>query len=324
MISCTDSPVSADVNASADSLLNAINQRIIANPEDVFPYLERARYWMERDQQTLALEDLNRAVAADSSRTEPYFMRGEFYFVQKKYNDSYQDFTRCLSCDSLHVMCLLKKAGLDIVLGNFSIAREHINSALRKNPYEPYAYYLRGRLYKTLGDTDEALSAYMTSLEVNPSYYESYIETGLLYAARGNDLARDYYSSAISLKPQSVEAWYNKAMFLQETGSRDKSRYTEAFACYDSILKRDPKFVGAYFNKGFIHLEYLQAFDSAAYYFSRAIELYPEYYQAFYNRGLANESLNLSKQAEQDYRQALALKPDYDEAAISLGRVLGE
>lgn len=286
--------------------------------------MDRARYWLEKGDQKQALEDMNRAVAADSGRTEPYLMRGELYFAQKKYDASYNDYKRCLSCDSTHVMCLLKKAGLDIVLGNFSIARAHINSALRTDAYEPYAYYLRGRLYKTLGDTSEALSAYMTSLEVNPSYYDSYIEAGLIYAAQKNDLAKDYYTSAIGLKPSSIEAWYNKAMYLQETGYRDKSRYNQAFACYDSILIRDEKFVGAFFNKGFIHLEYLQSYDSAAYYFTRAIELYPEYFQAFYNRGLAHESLNKLKLAEQDYRQALALKPDYTEAAKSLSRVLGE
>ena len=324
MFSCGGSGVKKDSVNTLDSLLNMLNQKIIDQPDDVMPYLDRARYWMEKGDQKLALEDLNRAVSADSNRTEPYLMRGEFFFNQKKYDASYNDYKRCISCDSLHVMCLLKKAGLDIVLGNFSIARAHINSALKKDQYEPYAYYLRGRLYKTMGDTAEALSAYMTSLEVNPSYYESYIEAGLIYAAQKNDLAKDYYSSAIALKPGSVEAWYNKAMFLQETGYRDKKRYTEAFACYDSILKRDERFVGALFNKGFIHLEYLQGYDSAAYYFTRAIDLYPEYFQAFYNRGLAHESMSKLKLAEQDYRQALTLKPDYTEAAQSLSRVLGE
>ena len=324
MVSCGGSASNNDSENATDSVLKVLNQNIIARPDDVMPYLERARYWIEKGDQQQALEDMNRAVAADSNRTEPYLMRGEFYFTQKKYDASYDDYKRCISCDSTHVMCLLKKAGLDIVLGNFSIARAHINTALRKDQYEPYAYYLRGRLYKTMGDTDEALSAYMTSLEVNPSYYESYIETGLIYAAQKNDLAKDYYTSAIALKPGSVEAWYNKAMFLQETGYRDKTRYNEAFACYDSILKRDENFVGAYFNKGFIHLEYLQRYDSASQYFTRAIELYPEYFQAFYNRGLAHESMNKMKLAEQDYRQALALKPDYTEAAKSLSRVLGE
>lgn len=322
MVSCGGSANNNDSENVTDSVLKVLNQNIIARPDDVMPYLERARYWIEKGDQQKALEDMNRAVAADSNRTEPYLMRGEYYFTQKKYDASYVDYKRCISCDSTHVMCLLKKAGLDIVLGNFSIARAHINTALRKDQYEPYAYYLRGRLYKTMGDTDEALSAYMTSLEVNPSYYESYIETGLIYAAQKNDLAKDYYTSAIALKPGSVEAWYNKAMFLQETGYRDKTRYKEAFACYDSILKRDENFVGAYFNKGFIHLEYLQRYDSASQYFTRAIELYPEYFQAFYNRGLAHESMNKMKLAEQDYRQALALKPDYTEAALSLSRVV--
>jgi Tfp pilus assembly protein PilF len=39
---------------------------------------------------------------------------------------------------------------------------------------------------------------------------------------------------------------------------------------------------------------------------------------------LSYESLNKKKEAESDYRQALAINPQYTEAAKSLSRVLGE
>ncbi|MFM7104602.1 MAG: hypothetical protein ACKOW8_03705, partial [Flavobacteriales bacterium] len=78
MVSCGGSAVTGDSVNTADSVLNVLNQNIIARPDDVMPYLDRARYWIEMGDQRQALEDLNRAVAADSNRTEPYLMRGEF------------------------------------------------------------------------------------------------------------------------------------------------------------------------------------------------------------------------------------------------------
>ena len=311
----------ADSIAQLDSLLRTINQRIIDNPNDYTAYLERARYWGDRAMFPNAYTDILRAIGIDSTKSDIYLLRGELYFKQEKVKEAYDDYSTCLRFDSLSVQGLLKKTGIDIVLGNHDVARRQLNTALRVNEFEPEAYYLRGRLYKTMGDTDVSASSYKTAIEVDPDYYDAYIEVGLLYAAKKSDLAKEYYTSAIGIRPRSVEAWYNKAMYLQETGFRKKERYKEAFTCYDEILKIDPTFVAAHFNKGFVFLEYMQQYDSASHYFSNAVNIFPGYFQAYYNRGLCNESLNKRAEAEADYRKALAIQPDYTEAAIALSRI---
>ena len=91
---------------------------------------------------------------------------------------------------------------------------------------------------------------------------------------------------------------------------------------YREILEIDPPNAASAFNQGYIFLEYLQSYDSAAHHFSKAIEALPYYHQAFFNRGLAYESLGEVEQAELDYREALRFKPDYTAAAIALERVL--
>ncbi len=317
----TELEAQADSLAQLDSLLRAINQRIIANPNDYTAYLERARYWGDRAMYPNAYTDILRAIGIDSTKADIYLLRGELYFQQEKVKEAYDDYNTCLRYDSLNVQGLLKKTGIDIVLGNHEIARRQLNTALRVNEFEPEAYYLRGRLYKTMGDTDVSASSYKTAIEVDPDYYDAYIEVGLLYAAKKSDLAKEYYTSAIGIRPLSIEAWYNKAMYLQETGFRKKERYREAFTCYDEILKIDPKFVAAHFNKGFVFLEYLQQYDSAAIYFSNAVNIFPGYYQAYYNRGLCNESMNKRPEAEADYRKALSIQPNYTEAAVALSRL---
>lgn len=311
----------ADSLAQLDSLLRAINQRIIDNPNDYGAYLERARYWGDRAMYTNAYLDVQRAIGIDSTQADIYLVRGELYFKQEKVKEAYDDYSTCLRYDSLNVKGLLKKTGIDIVLGNYDIAKNQLNTALKVNEFEPEAYYLKGRLFRTLGDTNLAASSYKTAIEVDPNYYDAYIEVALLYAARKSDLAKEYYSSAIGIRPRSIEAWYNKAMYLQETGDSKKERYKEAFTCYDEILKIDPTFVAAHFNKGFVFLEYLQQYDSAAHYFTNAVTIFPDYYQAYYNRGLCNESMNKIGEAESDYRKALTIQPTYTEAAVALSRI---
>jgi Tfp pilus assembly protein PilF len=69
-------------------------------------------------------------------------------------------------------------------------------------------------------------------------------------------------------------------------------------------------------------LEHFQQYDSAVVHFSQAIDALPYYHQAFYNRGLAYESLDDLTQAELDYREALRYQPDFTSAALALQRVL--
>lgn len=309
-------------SAKTDSLLAAINKRIAENPKDYKNYLERARYHGNKMEYPLAYQDISRALEVDSTKGEIYLYKGSLLFRQDKITEAYAEYETCLRHEATNSDCLLRKAEIDIVLGNYNYARDHINEALKQNEYNAEAYYVRGRMYKAMKDTTLAASSYKTAIEVDPNYYNAYIEVGLLYANQKSDLAKEYYNSAIELKPRSVEAWYNKAMFLQETGVKKQSRYREAFACYDTILKIDGRYSPAYFNKGYIYLEYLQKYDSAAVQFTNAIGIFPNYYQAHFNRGLSYESLNKRKEAESDYRTALAIEPTYTEAAIALERVL--
>lgn len=305
-----------------DSMLIAINQRIAQNPKDYAAYLERAKYYGEKLKYALAFEDINRALEVDSTQGDIYLYKGQLLFRQDKIKEAYNEYQNCLRFQPTNIDGLLRKAELDIVLGNYNIARDLLNEALKLNEFNAEAYYIRGRMYKAMKDTNLAASSYKTAIEVNPNYYDAYVEVALLYANQKSDLAKEYYNSAIELRPKSIEAWYNKAMFLQETGTTKNNRFREAMACYDTILSIDNRFSAAYFNKGYIYLEYMQKYDSAAFEFSNALGVMPTYYQAYYNRGLAYESVNKKKEAESDYREALRIEPTYTEAAIALERVL--
>lgn len=312
----------SNTEIAVDTTLERLNRQIEANPSNYKNYLARAEYYSQIQNFANAMRDIERAILADSSKSDIYLLKGDIHFKMLNEKEAYKEYQYCVSIDPQNTDCMLKKAAIDIVLKNYDVALKLINDALRINDALPYAYYLKGRLYKDTGDTTLACSSYQTAIEVDPTYYNAYIEAGLLFHKRKHELAKEYYRSAIDLKPRLVEPWYNLGMYYQETGFRNKKNYQEAFACYDSILKIDPKFAAAAFNKGYIYLEYLQQYDSAAVHFTKAIELFPRYFQAYYNRGLAYESLDRRTEAESDYRTALNIQPDYTEAALSLDRLL--
>lgn len=329
LAACSTKPNSDNASSSEsavnkeDSLLAILNAKIAAEPSNFQGYLERAKFYGARQNYDLAFKDIARAISTDSTQASIYLYRGEMYWDQQNINLAYEDYKKCIALENTNSDCLLKKAAIDIVLNNYSLAIEHINTALKQGD-QPYAYYLKGRLYKQQGDTTLAASSYQTAIEVDPTYYDAYIEVGLLYADRKHDLAKEYYNSAIELRPKSIEAWYNKAMFLQETGFKDVNRYTEALACYDSISRIDSSFAAAHFNKGFVYFQYLKDLEKAQAAFTKAVVTNPVYYAAYYNRGLVFEKKGMKPEAEVDFRKALSLKPDYTEAALGVSRILGE
>jgi len=115
---------------------------------------------------------------------------------------------------------------------------------------------------------------------------------------------------------------YDEAVYLQEHGDTEGARYASALALYDRILALDPNNASAAFNKGYVHLEYLNQYDSAAFWFEAAIERLPYYHQAHYNKGLALESLGQNEEALAAYNDALNYAPAYTPAALAKGRVI--
>ena len=308
----------------ADSSLASLNQKILDDPNNFVNYLDRAKYYGTKNQYKDALDDISRALRADSTRGEIYLYRGEIYWFQSNVEGAYKEYEHCLKFEGENTDCLLKKAAIDIALNNYDIALGHINTALRKDEQLPYAYYLKGRMYREIGDTTLAASSYQTSIELNPDFYDAYIELALLYAAQHSDLALEYYNTAIGIKPNSVEALYNKAMYLQENAGKNRDRFDRAFDCYSKIEEVDPSNAAANFNKGYIYLEKLMKYDSASMEFTTAIQKFPGYFQAYYNRGLCYESMDKKAEAESDYRAALKISPGYTDAAKALSRVRGE
>lgn len=309
---------------SPAAALDTLNARILESPNDPEVYKARAEYhWVQQDM-VAALNDLDLGLKADSTRADLHFAKGEIYYTSTQFDLAMESYQNCLDQEPENVDCLLRVAEMNVHLKQYVKAIQNLNDALKQDDQLPLAYYIKGRVYKETGDTNLAASSYQTAIEVDPEYYDAYIEVGLLYAAAGSDLAMEYYNTALELRPNSVEAKYNMAYFLQSTGFRDSTRYRESLQLYDDILNLDPSNAAAAFNQGFINLEYLQDYNSAKERFTHAIDLYPQYFQAFYNRGLCWESLGNNEEALKDYNRALSLKPDFTAAAKAKGRVLGD
>ena len=116
--------------------------------------------------------------------------------------------------------------------------------------------------------------------------------------------------------PDYANARYELALYLQEHGEPE-----EALLHYDTLLMEQPENYMVVFNEGFVKFVYLHENEKALELFNRALELNPDYLDAFFNKGRVLEQMGKYADAIDIYKEVLKRKPDYDLAIKAINRI---
>lgn len=316
---CQDNTSRLDTNTNEqNNPFDSINALIKGEPNKADLYFARAKLHYEHRDLASSLSDIGRALRIDSTRTDYYLLLADLKLINKQSRESKDALLKAHHIDPKNVDVLLKLGELYMIVQDAEKSFEYLNLALQLDVHNATAYRLKGFNYKYLGDTLNAVSSFQTAVEQDPDDYDSYMQLGLLYSIARHPLALDYLNNALKVNPSSIEALYAKGLFLQNTGEPRK-----ALLAYDQIIGINKEYFDAYYNKGYVYLELLNKYDSAAAEFTKVLEFGPpEHFAAIYNRGLACERAGKLKEAEADYRLALKYNPQYDPAALGLSRIL--
>ncbi|MBC3759712.1 hypothetical protein H7U19_14965 [Hyunsoonleella sp. SJ7] len=96
------------------------------------------------------------------------------------------------------------------------------------NPEKAKEYFESGISKMSYNDNRGALLDFKRALEYNPEYYEACLRAAKCNQSLGNDVdAGRYYSTAISIRPDSGEAYYLRGVNLLSNPEGKDS------ACYD-------------------------------------------------------------------------------------------
>jgi len=324
LISCQENNTSRlDTNAgeqTASSPLDSINSLIKESPNAHELYFERAKLHYGSKDLASSLSDVGRALKLDSGRAEYYILLADLKLISKESRASRDALLKAHKISPDNADVLIKLGELYMIVRDADASFTYLNKALKLDVYNAKAYRLKGFNYKYLGDTANAVSSFQTAVEQDASDYDSYLQLGFIYASIEHEIAEDYFKNALSVRPESIEALYALGLHYQTTG-----RPREAIEAYHQITDLNEAYWNAYYNIGWVYLELIHAYDSSAQFFTKAIQYGPQnYYEAVYNRGLCYERQSKLAEAEQEYRSALKMNPQYDAAAHGLSRVLGE
>jgi len=297
--------------------LKRINDLLKASPNNPELYLQRGKVYLALKDFDAAVADGNRAILIDSTKDSYYLFLTDAYFYGNHTRQAKEILERCIKNVPNSTEGYLKLAELLFYVKKYQESINHINNALRIDETIAKGYFLKGMCYKEMGDTSKAVSSFQTACEQDNEYYDAYVETGRLFALKRNPLAIQYFNNALKLNPKSTEVVYMVGKFYQ-----DSKKFKLATEAYEKLLQMDPSHKNALYNLGAI--EYVEGKDKekAKTYFSRAIEIDPQYAEAYLARGICFEDLKDFDNAIADYKMAAQYKPNFENAIRNLNRLL--
>lgn len=143
-------------------------------------------------------------------------------------------------------------------------------------------------------------------LEVRPLFQSPNAEAeGGAFLEQGNyAMARDRYSKAVKLNPDSASAYGGKGSALRMLG-----QYKDAEDALNKAIQLDPKFVWAYNERGALYTD-LQQYDNAVVEYDKALAIDPNYKYA-YAKALPLRMLGRYPEAVDSLTRAIEIDPTW-------------
>lgn len=293
--------------------LAALNKKILDSPDDANLYNERAKIYLQFNQLEEAINDTKRALRIDTTNAAFYLTEADIFFAGNETRNAKDVLELVVKKFPENTDGLLKLGELYYFVKQYENAFAKINQALKINENLAKGYYLKGNIYKEVGDTGKAISSLETAIEQDNKNYGAFLDLGLIYGAKKNNLAFEYYENALRLNPTSTEVLYAKAKLFQDLG-----QIKEAVAVYELILKNNPKHVFSMYNLGAIEFGINKNTQKAIEYFTKAINADPKYTEAYFARGACYQELKDRDNASADFNMCLQLTPNYEPAIDGL------
>jgi tetratricopeptide (TPR) repeat protein len=190
-------------------------------------------------------------------------------------------------------------------MGEYTIALNCFEKALRINTKDDRCYYYKGRTLYELNKYQEAVECYDSAIEIFAGNYEYYHNKGLaLKEMYEYKQALECSNKAIELNPLEDELFNSKGNLL-----RLLQDYKPAVECYNKAIQINPDIECYYYNKGLV-LNELDKHNEAIECFNKAINLNPNDFDNLFMNGKTYHNLSIQNMtiAVEYYDKALKVK----------------
>ncbi|MGZ8213845.1 MAG: tetratricopeptide repeat protein [Methylosarcina sp.] len=200
--------------------------------------------------------------------------------------------------------------------GKLREAAASFRKLLAIDPRIAEVHFNLGAIHTQLNDSKAAVASFRKALQLKPNLTVAHFNLGALLQEQGFlKESAQHYQKAIDLEPRFFEAFGNLGTVLQQQGKLE-----EAEQCYRKALAIQADARG-HFNLGTV-LYGLGRHQEAVLEFREAVNLDPQFADAWNSLGETLRDLGEMKEAVRCYERALAMQPKYGRAQYNLGETL--
>jgi tetratricopeptide (TPR) repeat protein len=203
---------------------------------------------------------------------------------------------------------------------DYAAAEPLLLKVVEHDPANYVAWFDLGFVENGMGKLDDSIAAYRKSVTAKPDVFESNLNLGLQLAKSGLPEAEHFLRAATQLKPSSNISEGKFRAWLSLANVIEKSNPEQALAAYHQAATLQPKDPEPHLAAGHL-LEQDNKFADAEQEYKQALALDPA---SDALTGLANIYMRGRRfvEAEEYLRKLVAARPDEAAAHVQLGRVL--
>jgi tetratricopeptide (TPR) repeat protein len=185
---------------------------------------------------------------------------------------------------------------------DFDLAIINFTTVIFLSPYNAQAFNNRGLAYEKNGERNKAMSDYTQAIDLDENCGTAFCNRSLLFlqAEKFSEAQKD---NAKAMELKDAVAFYNRGVYFhkKEKYVREPRYYYHYGKC---VSHSGFSFIPDFISKAFKP----RKFKNAIKYYTKAIDLNPNFADAFNNRGNCYEE---TEQARNDYARVVALEPNH-------------
>ena len=203
---------------------------------------------------------------------------------------------------------------ISFAMGNFSIALEEFQKALRFNPDYTEVYHFIGVCQNNLGDFEGAIKSFNILLDVEPSNLPTRLKLGVAFHNLGMwEKVIALYQRILKQNPDYADIHYRLGLAFLGQGSMH-----EAIGAFENALAINPNYLQARIKIALTHA-YLGRFDVALRDLAVIGEKFPGYADVQYHLGIIYTGSDEPEEAIVHFKRALEINGAYKNAKAKLG-----